>query len=74
MQALGMISKDDLDKAKNADANIAPLNLDATDAPYLVDYIREELAKEYSSEALLNGNLKVYTSLDPIFKRPPLKL
>jgi penicillin-binding protein 1B len=65
MQSLSMISKDDLEKAKNAEMKLAPLKLDATDAPYLVDYIREELAKEYPEEALNNGNLKVYTSLDP---------
>jgi penicillin-binding protein 1B len=41
------------------------LTVDSTDAPYLIDFIRESLLKDYSEEALMNGGLHVYTTLDP---------
>src|SRR6185295_7790701 len=59
------INDQDYDLAKNAAVKVAPLKVDGTDAPYLVDFIREELAKDFSDEALINDNLKIYTSLDP---------
>jgi penicillin-binding protein 1B len=39
--------------------------VDTSDAPYLVDYIRESLLKNFSEDALNNDGLRVYTTLDP---------
>jgi len=69
MRNLGVITNEEYEKAKSAELNVAPLKLDATDAPYLVDYIREELGKDYSEQALTEANLKIYTSLDPALQR-----
>ena len=41
------------------------MTADATEAPYLVDFIREELLKDYSEEELMTGGFSVYTTLDP---------
>jgi membrane peptidoglycan carboxypeptidase len=38
------------ENAKQAELEIIPLKADATDAPYLVDFNREELMKDYSEE------------------------
>lgn len=65
MHSLGTLPDKDFELAKNADVKVAPLKVDASDAPYLVDFIREELLKDFSEEALINDNLRVYTSLDP---------
>src|SRR5262249_21297822 len=48
---------------------IAPIKMDATEAPYLVDYVREELLKGFSEDDITNSSLRVYTSLDPSLQR-----
>jgi penicillin-binding protein 1B len=65
MHSLGMITDDQFEAAKNAEIKVAPLKLDASDAPYLVDFIRDELLKDYSEDVLINDSLRVYTTLDP---------
>jgi penicillin-binding protein 1B len=65
MAGLGSITKEEYDRARLAELKVAPLKPDITDAPYLVDFIREELLKDYSQAELLNGNLRVYPTLDP---------
>jgi penicillin-binding protein 1B len=64
-----MITAKEYELAKTSEVKVAPLKLDATGAPYLVDFIREELTKDYSDEALISGNLKIYTTLDPDLQR-----
>jgi penicillin-binding protein 1B len=69
MAELHFITAQERDKAKQADLNLAPLKVDATDAPYLVDYIREELVKDFSEDTLINDSLRIYTTLDPQLQR-----
>ena len=40
------------------------MTADLTDAPYLVDFIHDELSKDYSEDELMNGGLNVYTTMD----------
>src|SRR5207244_9872952 len=35
-----------------------------TEAPYFVDFVRDELLKHYSEEELMNGGFSVHTTLD----------
>jgi penicillin-binding protein 1B len=65
MHSIGTIDDKQYDAAKNSDLKVIPPKVDASDAPYLVDYIREELLKTFSDEDITNGGLRVYTSLDP---------
>jgi penicillin-binding protein 1B len=58
------ITTEDYDKAKQSELEIVKVTADATDAPYLVDFIRGELLKDYSEEELMTGGLSVYTTLD----------
>ena len=55
--------------ARTSDQRSFRLKIDASDAPYLVDYIREELLQSFSEDDITNGGLRVYTSLDPAFQK-----
>ena len=65
MRKTRAITTENYEKATQAEMGIFRVKADATDAPYLVDFIREELLKDYSEEELMNGGLSVYTTLDP---------
>ena len=65
MRQTGSITPENYEKAKQAELEITRLTADVTDAPYLVDFIREGLLKDYSEEELMSGGFKVYTTLDP---------
>ena len=69
MVSTGAITTEQFEEAKAADVIVAPLKVDSTDAPYLVDFIRQELLKDYSEEQLINDSLRVYTTLDPDLQR-----
>jgi penicillin-binding protein 1B len=65
MRNRGAITADDYEKAAWAEMQLTKLPADVTDAPYLVDFIHDELLKDYSEEELMTGGLSVYTTLDP---------
>jgi penicillin-binding protein 1B len=65
MRQTGLITEENYEKAKEAELEITQLKADATEAPYLIDFIREELLKDYSEDELINGGLNVYTTMDP---------
>ncbi len=65
MRSTGSITDKDFQEAKNAELKVIPLKIDASDAPYLVDYIREELLRSFTEEEITHSSLRVYTSLDP---------
>src|SRR5882672_5814379 len=69
MRSMGPISDKDLEEAKKTEVKVAPIKIDATDAPYLVDFIREELLQDFSEEALTSNSLRVYTTLDPVLQK-----
>src|SRR5262249_49536001 len=58
MRTIGSISESDFQAAKNSELKVIPLKIDASDAPYLVDYIREELLRNFSEEEITNNNLR----------------
>ncbi len=65
MRDLKFINRDDYGTASQSAIELAPSPVDATDAPYFVDYIREQLERDFSEEALTNEGLRIYTTLDP---------
>ncbi len=69
MHSLGTIGDKAYESARTSDLRIIPLKIDASDAPYLVDYIRDELLHSFSEEDITNGGLRVYTSLDPALQK-----
>lgn len=69
MAELGFIKADEAKKAKETELKLAPFKNDASDAPYLVDYIRESLLKDFSEDVLNNESLRVETTIDPGLQR-----
>src|SRR5438132_3912557 len=69
MRTLGSITEKQYEDAKNAELKVAPIKIDVSDAPYLVDFVHEELLRDYTEEEITNSSLRVYTSLDPVLQR-----
>ena len=69
MRTLGSITEKQYEDAKNAELKVAPIKIDVSDAPYLVDFVHEELLRDYTEEEITNSSLRVYTSLDPALQR-----
>jgi penicillin-binding protein 1B len=65
MRDARFISQDAYRKASDSAIELAPIRVDASDAPYFVDYLREQLQRDFTEEALTNDGLKIYTTLDP---------
>src|SRR2546428_8148456 len=69
MRTVGSITNAQYEAAKNAELKVAPLKVDASDAPYLVEFVHEELLRDFTEEEITNSSLRVYTSLDPALQR-----
>ena len=69
MHSMGSITDKEYEDAKNADIKVAPIKVDSSDAPYLVDFVREELLKDFSEDDITSSNLRVYTSIDPVLQK-----
>jgi len=65
MADLGYIKHEEAIKARANELKLATLRIDTSDAPYLVDYIRESLLKDFTEDSLNNDGLRVETTIDP---------
>ncbi|MGH9580700.1 MAG: penicillin-binding protein 1A, partial [Terriglobales bacterium] len=65
----GAITREEADRAKAAPLQLAPPNVEASDAPYFVDLVREQLLERYSESDLNDGAYRIYTTLDPDLQR-----
>ncbi|HEY7617767.1 MAG TPA: transglycosylase domain-containing protein, partial [Terriglobales bacterium] len=59
------ITRADADKAKATPLKLAPPNVEASDAPYFVDLIRDTLINKYNERELNEQSYRIYTTLDP---------
>jgi penicillin-binding protein 1B len=59
------ITKDQAEKAKATPLKLAPPNVEASDAPYFVDLVKETLQSKYSEQDLNEQGLRIYTTIDP---------
>jgi penicillin-binding protein 1B len=59
------ITREQADKAKAAPLKLAPPNVEASDAPYFVDMVRETLINKFSEHDLNDQSYRIYTTLDP---------
>jgi penicillin-binding protein 1B len=63
-----MADAGDITKAQYEQARREPLKIagsvDSTEGQYLVDYIRDELLKDFSEDMLMTGGLSVHTTVD----------
>jgi penicillin-binding protein 1B len=60
-----MISERERDEAKSKPVAVEPTSiLNYSDAPYFVDYVQDQLRREYGDELLSRSKFRVYTTLD----------
>jgi penicillin-binding protein 1B len=59
------ITREQADKAKAAPLKLAPPNVEASDAPYFVDMVRDTLINKFSERDLNDQSYRIYTTLDP---------
>ena len=64
MLDLGLISKDEYNRAKNEVVAFMPKNASGIKAPHFVFFIKEYLEEKYGNQAIEYGGLKVTTTLD----------
>lgn len=55
--------------AKASPLKLAPFSVDAGEAPYFVDLVREHLTQRYGDRDINGEGLHIYTSLDPDLQR-----
>jgi penicillin-binding protein 1B len=59
------ITREQADKAKAAPLKLAPPNVEANDAPYFVDLVRETVISKLPEREMNDQSYRVYTTLDP---------
>jgi penicillin-binding protein 1B len=59
------ITREQCDKAKATPLKLAPPNVEASDAPYFVDLVRDTLINKFSENDLNDESYRIYTTLDP---------
>ena len=69
MVETGAISRDEAERAKATGLNLSAPNVEASDAPYFVDYVKDNLLQRYTEEQLNEDGLRIYTTLDPDLQR-----
>ena len=65
MVETGAITKEEAEKAKATPLKLAPPNVEASDAPYFVDLVRDTLVSKYSEHDVNEQGYRIYTTLDP---------
>ncbi len=65
MADTGAITHAEAEKAKATPLKLAPPNVEASDAPYFVDLVRDQLINKFSEHDLNDQAYRVYTTLDP---------
>jgi penicillin-binding protein 1B len=59
------ITRSEAERAKAEPIRLAPPNIDASEAPYFVDLVHDQLVKRIGDQDLSHQSLRIYTSLDP---------
>ena len=59
------ITREQAEKAKASPLKLAPPNVEAADAPYFVDMVRDTLINKFSEHDLNDQSYRIYTTLDP---------
>jgi penicillin-binding protein 1B len=63
------ITRSEAERAKAESIRLAPPNIDASEAPYFVDLVHDQLVKRIGDQDLSHQSLRIYTSLDPDLQR-----
>ena len=65
----GLLKREEAEKAKATPLKLAPPNVEASDAPYFVDLVKDMLVNQYGEHELNEQGLHIYTTLDPDLQR-----
>jgi penicillin-binding protein 1B len=65
MVETGAITKEEAEKAKATPLHLVPGSVDASEAPYFVDLVHDQLAQKLGDRDFNREGLRIYTSLDP---------
>ncbi|HEX4154710.1 MAG TPA: transglycosylase domain-containing protein [Acidobacteriaceae bacterium] len=66
MVETGAISASEAERAKAEPLKLAPPNVDASEAPYFIDLVHDQIVQRLGDSDLAHsGSLRIYTSLDP---------
>ena len=63
------ITPAEAERAKAEPIRLAPPNADASEAPYFVDLVHDQIAQRLGDTDASRGALRIYTSLDPDLQR-----
>jgi len=69
MVETGAITPSEGSHAKAEPLRLAPVNVDASEAPYFIDLVHEQLSQRIGEQELGRDTLRIYTSLDPDLQR-----
>jgi penicillin-binding protein 1B len=69
MVETGAITKDQDERAKAEPMHLSAASVDASEAPYFVDLVRDQLAQKLGERDFNREGLRIYTSLDPDLQR-----
>ena len=69
MVETGAITKETAEHAKSESLHLSGQSVDASDAPYFVDLVREQLIQKLGERDFNREGLHIYTSLDPDLQR-----
>lgn len=69
MVETGAITRQQCDAAKAAPLKLSAPNVEASDAPYFVDMVKDALATKHSETDLNENAYRIYTTLDPDLQR-----
>jgi penicillin-binding protein 1B len=64
-----VITREQADKAKAAPLKLAPPNVEASDAPYFVDMVRDTILSKLNEHEVNEQSYRIYTTLDPDLQR-----
>ena len=63
------ITREQADKAKATPLKLAPPNVEASDAPYFVDMVRDTVLSKLNEREVNDQSYRIYTTLDPDLQR-----
>ena len=63
------ITKEQAEKAKATPLKLAPPNVEASDAPYFIDLVRDTLVSKVPEREMNEQAYRIYTTLDPDLQR-----
>ncbi len=69
MVETGAITKDQAERAKAEPLHLSTASVDASEAPYFVDLVHDQLLQKLGERDFNREGLRIYTSLDPDLQR-----